>query len=113
MFCPRCGNQVNIDDKFCPKCGTKLSTYDDRYDYKSRFDYNYNKTNSKDEDKGSMLLGILLGIFTGIIGVLIATLAIKDEKTKIGTYYGFSINVVLCFIAYSIIFIISFFSMRY
>lgn len=112
MYCSKCGNEVRSSDKFCPKCGAKISSYDDRYDYKSRYDYDYNGPTSKDEDKGSLLLGMLLGFCLGIIGVIIATYAIKDEKTRKGTYIGFSINMVTCFIGFSIIFFISFFSMR-
>lgn len=26
-FCPKCGSQVNKEDKFCGKCGTQLSSY--------------------------------------------------------------------------------------
>lgn len=112
MYCSKCGNEVRDSDKFCPKCGAKISSYDDRFDYKSRYDYDYNGRASKDEDKGSSFLGMLLGFCLGIIGVIIGTYAIKEEKTRKGTYIGFSINMVVCFIGFSIIFFISFWKMR-
>ena len=112
MYCSKCGNEVRDSDNFCPKCGAKISSYEDRYDYKSRYDYDYNGRTSKDEDEGSLFLGMLLGFCLGIIGVIIGTYAIKEEKTRKGTYIGFSINMVVCFIGFSIIFFISFWKMR-
>ena len=31
MFCKKCNNQINLDDKFCSKCGQSVPTLNDKW----------------------------------------------------------------------------------
>ncbi|MCQ2752030.1 MAG: zinc-ribbon domain-containing protein, partial [Coriobacteriales bacterium] len=74
-FCPKCGNQIEANQKFCEKCGAEISSL--KSNVKSRDSKTIQKSNNNFKEKKlngktkAIILAILLVVFVAIIALVI------------------------------------------
>lgn len=97
MFCNKCGNNMNDNDKFCNNCGSPIDSYDNTISDSSISMISKKQRSSQKDNYGliSLILGILaillvfiypaFNILIAIIGLVFGIISkTKDTKKTIG-----------------------------
>ena len=93
MYCNKCGNKVNPNQRFCNKCGNKLifNKTDDEINYETNdTTIENNKNSSNQSNKGNKSISI--SVLMVILIVLVIIILIFSIITKKGQDYYFSEN---------------------
>lgn len=94
MYCSKCGNKVNENDKFCTKCGNACIEQERTFNNENINQFNTsNSTNSMALPSlicsivGLFVFGIPLGIISLILGIMAHKQAvISRSSTKMATW---------------------------
>lgn len=122
MFCNKCGNQIQDDDRFCPFCGS-MNTQS-KYNQTDPFGYpvaqpyagqqpqqqQQPQSNYAQQAPGSSntyaLVGFILSFFFPLLGLIFSIMGLQEANKKNGDRKGFAIAGIIISVVYMVITVI-------
>ena len=79
MFCPKCGNKINMSKPFCPDCGTKIKIPEKKQEEYIEEQYEYRPRSVN----GFSITGLVLGSISIILSIILLILVCNTNINSI------------------------------